>query len=104
MNQKPLASLVSLARTPFSSRQQTRAKGAKDAKVKGIKHDEIAHVGVESAFALNNQLAPELLRNWMTKRRISDRHSNPWRPWRPWREPISGRGIDSRQGRKGQSH
>ena len=101
MNQKPLASLASLARTPFSSRQQTRAKGAKDAKVKGIKHDEIAYARVESAFALNMQLAPELLRNWMTKRRISDRHSNPWRPLRPWREPLSVRETDSRQGRQG---
>jgi len=27
--------------------------------------------------------------------------SKPWRPLRPWREPISGQGIDSRQGRHG---
>ena len=102
-----LGELGVLGANPFRAGEQTRAKGAKDAKFKGIKQDEIAQVVVEWAFALHKELGPGLLRNWMIKGRISDRLSNPWhpwRPWRPWREPLSGRGTDSRKGRKGQSH
>ncbi len=49
------------------------ATGAKDAKVKGIKHGEIARDVVEWAFALNKELGPGLLGNWMIKGRIIDR-------------------------------
>jgi len=47
-----LASLASLARTPFRAGQSTRAKLAKDAKLEAKKHDEITQVVVEWAFAL----------------------------------------------------
>ena len=87
-----------LGANPFRAREQTRAK---DAKFKGIKQDEIARVRVEWAFALHKELGPGRVRNWMIKRQISNRLSNPLRPLRPLREPISGGGTDSRQGRKG---
>ena len=90
-------SFAPFARTPFRAGEQTRAKLAKDAKLKGIKHHEIAHVAVESAFALNNQLAPELLRNWMIHEHASDRHPNLCVLCA---NPLSGPGTASRQGRK----
>ena len=93
-----LASFASFARTPIRAEESTRAKLAKDAKLKGIKHDEIAHVAVEWAFALNKQLAPELLRNWMIHEHASDRHPNLCVLCA---NPLSGPGIDSRQGSKG---
>jgi hypothetical protein len=39
--------LASFARTPFRAGESTRAKLAKDAKLKGKKHDEIVPVVVE---------------------------------------------------------
>ena len=45
-----LCVLCVLCANPFRAGKQTRAKGAKDAKFKGIKHGEIARVGVEWAF------------------------------------------------------
>ena len=47
-----LGVLSVLGANPFRARKSTRAKLAKDAKVKGIKHNEIAHVAVENAFAV----------------------------------------------------
>jgi GxxExxY protein len=49
----PLASLA--------GKEQARAKGAKGAKVKAMKHDEIARLVVECAFALHKELGPGLL-------------------------------------------
>ena len=54
-----LASFASFARTPFRVAESTRAKLAKDAKTKGIKHDEIARVVVEWAFALHKELCDQ---------------------------------------------
>ena len=81
--------LGELGAKPLRAGESIRAKGAKDAKVEGMKDDAIA--GESGGLPC--------MRNWMIKREISDRLSNPWRARRPWREPISGRGIDSRQGR-----
>ena len=50
------ASFASFARTPIRAGEQTRAKPAKDAKLKGIKHGEITQAVVESAFALQKEL------------------------------------------------
>ena len=41
-----------LARTHFGAGEENRAKDAKDAKVKGMKDEEIAGVAAEWAFAL----------------------------------------------------
>ncbi len=51
-----LASLAFLARTHFGAGEENRAKGAKDAKVGGMKDDEIGRVVVEGAFALRIQM------------------------------------------------
>ena len=48
----PLAVLASFARTHFRAGEESRAKDAKDAKVKGKKDEEIAGVVEEGAFAL----------------------------------------------------
>ena len=44
-----------MARTDFGAGEETRAKGAKDAKVKGMEGEEIAGV-VEGGFALDKEL------------------------------------------------
>ena len=45
-----------VARTPLRAGKYSRAKDAKDAKVKGMKDDEIAGVVVEGGFALDKEL------------------------------------------------
>ena len=50
------ASFASFARTPIRAGESTRAKPAKDAKLKGKKHAEIAPVVLESACALQKEL------------------------------------------------
>ena len=58
----PLGVLCVLGANPFRAGEETRAKVAKlaklakDAKVKGIKHNKIAKVVVEGAFALHKEL------------------------------------------------
>ena len=55
----PLGVLCVLGANPFRAGEETRAKVAKLAKlakVKGIKHNKIAKVVVEGAFALHKEL------------------------------------------------
>ena len=52
----PLGVLCVLGANPFRAGVSTRAKVAKLAKVKGIKHNKIAKVVVEGAFALHKEL------------------------------------------------
>ena len=51
-----LGVLCVLCASPFRAEEETRAKDAKLAKVKGMKHNEIAQVVVDSAFALHKKL------------------------------------------------
>ena len=51
-----LGVLCVLGANPFRAGESTRAKLAKDAKVKGIKHDAFARVVAEWAFALYKKL------------------------------------------------
>jgi len=53
--------LGELGAKPFRGGEENRAKGAKDAKFKGKKDEEIAGVGVERAFALDRELRWGLL-------------------------------------------
>jgi hypothetical protein len=48
--------LAGLARTYLGAWEENRAKGAKDAKVKGMKDNEIARVVVGGAFAFDKEL------------------------------------------------
>ena len=52
----PLAGLAFLARSHFGAGEESRAKGAKDAKVEGMEDDEIAGVVGEWGFALDKGL------------------------------------------------
>ena len=62
---------------------------------------EIAGVVVGGGFGLDKELGVGLVGSFVIKGQMSDRLSDAWRAWRLWREPIAGRGIDSRKGRKG---
>jgi len=51
-----LGELGVLGANPFRAGESTRAKDAKDAKVKGMKDDEFAGVVVEGGLALDKEL------------------------------------------------
>ncbi len=63
-----MAPLASLARTHFGAGEENRAKDAKDAKVKGMKDNEIGRVVVGVRLPLT--------RNWVIKGQIGGRLSN----------------------------
>ena len=98
----------------FSKQRRREEEGGVLAGVAGGSPSPFVKIRVHSWLNLKSRLEPghgEFLNHefsrintngegavvWMIKGEAGDCLSNPWRPWR---EPISGRGIASRQGQR----